>query len=265
MRTPLASAMWPRSATRPSLTSVIAVAPRSAAIGPSGVRRLGTAVRGHHRHRRAEAAAEHGEPGRGPAEPAGHRDDVAGPRAVERDRRAALQVAERGDAEHDDVGRGHVAADDRGADLAALLAHAGDQRRRPSRPRASRGRRSRRAARSGTAPIATMSAKLRAAALCPMSLARRPVAAEVPVLDQQVGGGDHPAVAAWRPRRRRRPGRAACVCDPAEAGGDPLDQPELAEVRNGDDPQPLLRPATRIACATFYRSRRARRREDTHP
>ena len=33
--TPLASAMWPRSASRPSLTSIIAVAPSAAASGPA--------------------------------------------------------------------------------------------------------------------------------------------------------------------------------------------------------------------------------------
>ena len=33
--TPLASAMWPRSASRPSLTSIIAVAPAAAAGGPA--------------------------------------------------------------------------------------------------------------------------------------------------------------------------------------------------------------------------------------
>ena len=77
MRTPLASAMWPRSATRPSLTSVIAVAPSSAARGPSaygssGRRCAVTTDTGERKPRPSTAKPAAAQPSR-PA----HRDDVA--------------------------------------------------------------------------------------------------------------------------------------------------------------------------------------------
>ena len=62
------------------------------AYGGSGRRCASTKAR-----RRAEAAREHGQPGRGPAEPAGDGDDVAGPGAGAGDRLLVAQVAERGD------------------------------------------------------------------------------------------------------------------------------------------------------------------------
>ena len=104
--TPLAIATWLRSATSPSLTSTIAVAPSSAAVGPSayggsGRRCAATSDTGERKPR-----AEHGQPGGGPAEPAGDRDHVAGAGAGPGHRRAALQVAERGDGERQRVDRG---------------------------------------------------------------------------------------------------------------------------------------------------------------
>ncbi len=78
IRTLLASAMWPRSAISPSLTSHIAVAPSPAAAGPawyggSGRRWASTKARGERK-----PAGEHRVPGRGPAQPARHGDHVTG-------------------------------------------------------------------------------------------------------------------------------------------------------------------------------------------
>jgi hypothetical protein len=57
----------------------------------------------------------------------------------------------------------------------------------------------------------------------------RPISAEVPVLDQQVRRDDHPAV-------RRSDDRGVVPrsqqggLDGSQTGGDPFDQPELAEI-----------------------------------
>ncbi len=101
--TPLAAATWPTSASSPSETSIIAVAPAAAAVGPGGVRRLGALVGLDQRARRAEAARQHGQAGGGPALPSGERHDVArtGARASYR---VAVDGAERGDRDHHLVG-----------------------------------------------------------------------------------------------------------------------------------------------------------------
>jgi len=86
----------------------------------------------------------------------------------------------------------------------------------------------------------------------------------MPVLDEQVRRRDDPPVG-YRHHRgvvaRAEQGRL----DPREPRGDPLDQPELAQFRNGDDARlstmtaaaaPIRPLSSRIAtCATFYRSR----------
>ena len=59
MPTLLASATWPRSASSPSETSIIDVAPRAAAAGPAGVRHRGPPVRLDQHLRRAEAPGQH--------------------------------------------------------------------------------------------------------------------------------------------------------------------------------------------------------------
>src|SRR5206468_3015867 len=82
----------------------------------------------------------------------------------------------------------------------------------------------------------------------------RPVAAEVPALDEQVGGGDHPAV------RRRDQRRVVTRAEDRalhrlQALGDARDQPELADVGNGDDLAPYPRPRTASVAAAPSRCR----------
>ena len=79
--TPLASATWPTSASSPSETSIIAVAPEPGGLRARAVGRLRTPVGLDQLARRAEAAAEHRQAAGGPALASGDRDHVAGPRA----------------------------------------------------------------------------------------------------------------------------------------------------------------------------------------
>jgi DNA-binding Lrp family transcriptional regulator len=76
----------------------------------------------------------------------------------------------------------------------------------------------------------------------------------VPVLDEQVGGRDHPAV------RGRDDGRVVARTEQGrvgrrQPGGDAADQAELAQIGNGDDDTPcsLLRPRPALRS---YRLRR---------
>ena len=209
-RTPLASAMWPRSATSPSLTSSSRWRRASAARGPCAYGGSGRRCAATTCTRRAEAAAEHREAGRGPAQPAGHRHDVAGPRTGRGHRLAALRSPSAVTASMTRSRGRHVAADDRRAHRAALLAQPVGQPVRPldgqvapappGRPAArSDGRPSRRCRRGSAPPPCARRPS-----------AARPVPTEVPALDQQVGRGHDPAVGRGHDARRRRPARAAC-------------------------------------------------------
>ena len=136
--------------------------------GPGRVRRLGHPVRVHHHGGRAEAALQHGEPGRGPPDPPADRHEVAGPSAAAGDRR-----------------RGPPGS--RAPSRPARAARTRSRRRRPRRPlrtappptARSRGPRAsprtcvaghdRPTSRAvGTAPIAAMSARFAAAARRPI-------------------------------------------------------------------------------------------------
>ena len=90
--TPLAAATWPRSATRPSLTSIIAVAPSAAARGPSayggaGRRCASTRTRGDRNPRLSTARPAAAQPSRpatatrSPGTGTGPGDRARGPRA----------------------------------------------------------------------------------------------------------------------------------------------------------------------------------------
>ena len=118
--TPLAAATWPRSASRPSLTSIIAVAPSSAASGPAAYGGRGAAGR-----RRARSLAAVGRRGAGDAgreqRQAGRRVAEGPPRRPRRlagagaeHRAAASQVAECGHRQDHGVAARRVAADDPG-------------------------------------------------------------------------------------------------------------------------------------------------------
>ena len=97
---------------------------------PGGVRRLGTLVGLDQRTRRAEPAAEHGQPRGGPALPAGERDDVPGLRAAAEHRRH-LAGAQHRDRDHDLLGGGQVTPDDARPDERGLLGDAVGEVERP--------------------------------------------------------------------------------------------------------------------------------------
>ena len=78
MVTPDARATCPRSASRPSETSTIAVAPARAATAPCPYGTLRHPLHLDDRPRRAEPAGEHEQPGGRPAQPAGEGQHVAG-------------------------------------------------------------------------------------------------------------------------------------------------------------------------------------------
>ena len=158
------------------------------------VRRFGNPLRAHDGHGRAEPPAEHGQPGRGPTEPAGHRHDVAGVRSAAGDRRTPLQVAERGHRQGQRTGRDRVAADETDTDLLRFLPHARgelvDHRGRQVRGAAEPEEHARRH-RSHRGDVGEVDRD----GLAPHLVRVRPVEAEVHVLHQHVGGRHHPPVA----------------------------------------------------------------------
>ena len=159
--------------------------------------------------RAAEAAAEHGQAAGRPAQPAGERDDVAGPGARAQHRRAPGQVAQRRHRQHHRVAarrRGHgVAPDDGGTQGRALV---GEPRGDPLQPAGGRVRRAGQAdqQRGGRGAHRRDVGQVRRRRLVADVLGRGPVPAEVPALDEHVG--------AWRPR-----GRRACVTTAASSPG----------------------------------------------
>jgi DNA-binding Lrp family transcriptional regulator len=82
---------------------------------------------------------------------------------------------------------------------------------------------------------------------------RRPVAPEVPVLDEQVGGGDDPPVGR-RDDRGVVPRSDQGRVELGQTRGDPPDQPEFAEIRNGDDPRPFRRCGPAAAAKVSQRA-----------
>ena len=240
--TPLASATWPRSASRPSLTSIIAVAPSSAASGPAsyggagrrcaatssasgsdggsppGARPAASPPAGGRGRPRSGRAARPRPPGR----PAGRQSGAPA---------AARQVAECGHRQDHQVGARRVAADD-------ARARPGRLRREPVRQvggpaggqRARRGQRDeqRRVHRAHRRDVGQAAR----GGLHADVVRRGPVAAEMPALDQQVDRRDHAA--------RRRADHRGVVADAdrgqrarGHAGPQGRDHPEFPQVRDG--------------------------------
>ncbi len=231
IRTPLAAAMCPRSATSPSLTSVIAVAPRSAAAGPawyggSGLRCASTKARG-----RAEAAGEHRVAGRRPAQPAGDGDQVARPGAGAGDGGPVAQVAERGDGHGDGVAAHHVAADHRGPRHLALVAQAVHQLHRPGGGQVG-GHHQAEQQGGGHRAHGGDVGEVLGGRLAADVVGGGPVAPEVPSLQQDVGAGHHPAVGGGH-----HGGVVAGSQPHGRGGGEPgrqlPDEPELPQLTHG--------------------------------
>jgi hypothetical protein len=166
------------------------------------------------------ALLQQGQAGRGVAERARRRDQIAGPGPGAEHRAAPAQVAEAGYGEHHLVGAGGVAADHVGASPGALGGQPFGQLAGPAdRQVRRRGQRHQQGRRLGAHGRAVGQAARRG--LVPDVRRAGPVPAEVPALDQEVRGGHHPAVrdgqhgrvvadadqrrrAGRKPRRQRR-------------------------------------------------------------
>ena len=220
----LAAAMCPRSASRPSLTSHIAVAPGLGRARTGRVGRGGPAVRGDHRDRAAEPAAQHGEPAGRPAR---------GARPARRRPRGGRRTAA--------PAPGPARSPSAVTDSTTASLSAAEATRSPPTTAAPSG------AHSAASPAATPSShavwvfagqasptssavatpahrgdvgQVGGRRLVPDVLGRRPVAPEVPALDEDVGGRHHPPsgvrrTAASSPGPPRRPAR----CRPGRARG----------------------------------------------
>ncbi len=230
--TPLAAATWPRSATSPSETSIIAVAPSARRLGAGGVRRLGTAVGLDQRARRAEAAAEHRQAGGGPALPTAQRDHVARARAGAA-HRVAVDGADRRHRDHHLVGGGEVAADDARADQGALRGDPVGQLERPRRPAGPAARRA-----PTVSAVATPAHRVEVG-----EVGRGGPVADVVGARPSRGGSGGPSTSTSVETTTRPPGTSISAASspgpistwsPWGKRGDQLgDQPELAEVGQG--------------------------------
>ena len=243
MPTPLAAATCPRSASRPSLMSIMAVAPSRAASGP---RRRGA-------------------PGAGARRPAGRRPGARGAAGPGRRRRGRAgrppppgRPGRAPEREH----RGRPARSPRPVTASRTRIGAGPCRRRRRsrrpgrirRPAPRPGPRAQSTGRSPGAASATSSAGGRCAhgrdvgqalrgGLDPDVGRARPVPAEMPALEQEIGAGHHPAVGRGQDRR--------VVADPDQgprrSGGQPRNRRDQAELaQRGHGPR---RPAAMMSSA----------------
>ncbi len=245
MRTPLCPARCPRSCTRPSLTSIIDVAPQPRRVRARRVVRMRPAVRGQQVRGLGQAGPEQGQAGRGMAEHARHGHHVPGPGPGPGDRGPALQVPQCGHRQHDQGRAREIAAGHAGADPGALV---GQASRHVLGPGHGQIRGSREADQEGGGHRAhrrDVREVLRRGLAA--DLARgRPVPAEMPVLDQQIGAGDHAPVGGPEHRRvvadadQRARGRR-------ETGGQRRDKPEFAQIRDGDGALPAAVFGFRVA------------------
>ena len=228
--TPLARAMWPRSASRPSLTSIMAVAPRVAASGPAsygGIGRRCSPTRGFSRmpavspvlSRASPAAAWPSGPATATTSPALAPDRSTGsrPARLPRPVTASSTVAARA------VSPPMTAAPARAASAASPGPGGSGPAHRQVRRRGQRQQQAGRVRAHGR-----QVGQAAGGGLVTGIRTRGPVPAEVPALDQEVGGGHHPAVRGGQYRgivpdadQRPRPG--------GQPRGQLPDQTELAE------------------------------------
>ena len=168
--TPEACAMWPRSASSPSETSIIEVAPATPRDDPGLQRRIRHPVGADRRGRRAEPPGQHGQSGGRPSR-AGRRPPPRH-RAGRPTGSTGLAPRRSPSAGHRDgqhLGSGEVAADDAGPGLASPPGSSP----RPSRVDqldrgARRARTARPAARSGRRPSRRRRPSTASAARCPI-------------------------------------------------------------------------------------------------
>ena len=192
------------------------------------VRRIGTPIGLDQHPRRAKAAVEHGEPSSCPADATGEDDAVPGPGTRTSHGRIALEIAEGGDPEHHGVGTGDVATHDGRAHHQALVAQPVDELERPIH-REIRGRGQPDEQRCGNGAHGDDVGEVGGGGAATDVVRRRPVPPEVMILDQQVSGGDDPAVPGPHDRgivARAEDHRVAARQPPSDRG----DQPELAEL-----------------------------------
>src|SRR5262249_4832282 len=137
--TSLAAAMWPRSASSPSLTSIMAVAPSLAASGPASYGGGGGGRGGGRPAGAGGPAARTGRPPRPVPRPPGHRALVTGTRTRAHHRAAAAEVTEAGHGQQPRGRTRRVAAGHAGAGPHALRGQALGQPAQPGNGQAGRG------------------------------------------------------------------------------------------------------------------------------
>ena len=233
-------------------------AQRPAASGAGGVGHLGPAVGLHHRTRRAEPAAQHRQAGRRPAR-AGRAPRRRPPgRAPPRTSGPPSTVADRGHRDHQRRRCGSGRPRPRTPPPRRTPRRA----RRPARSASGQSRSGRRRQPDGDGgrpcphgvDVGRGSGRPPGA---PMSAAVGPVPAEVPAVDEHVGGDQRPVRREPRPRRRRRrdrPARASPWCEPAgqDRRGSP-NSPSSATVAPGGAEGRQAQSVTRHPCADSTR------------
>ena len=229
--------MCPRSATSPSLTSIIAVTPtsvraRAAAYSGRGRRWASTSRRwrssssGSPRRSRARPAA-------GPPEPADDDDGSARPSPRAQHREAAPEVSQRCHGDHHSVAGRDVTADNDGSHQLGLVGEPVGERLAPAHAGGRWQAQPDQQGRGVSAHRGNVSKVLRGR-LAAQLVGWGPVPPEVPTLDEQIGRSDHPSVRCGE-NRGVVPGadQHSLPTPGAQPGGDPLDQPELAHVGDG--------------------------------
>jgi DNA-binding Lrp family transcriptional regulator len=211
------------------------------------VRRLGPAVGLDKHARRPEPARQHGETRGRPTDATAKDHTVAGTSAGAGHGRIALQITERRDAQHHHVGARHVTASNGCGDDETFVAQTVDEVKSPLHWQV--GWRSEADEECGWCRTHGDDVR-QVCGCCPTSdvVRGRPIPPEVAILDEEVGGGDHPAVSCAQDG-----GVVAGTENHRVAAGQPSrngrDQPELAELADAAGGRFHGGPASRIGLA----------------
>ncbi len=171
--------------------------PERRGLRPGCITRLGSPVAGHQRGRLGQPGFEQRQPSGRVAKPAGQRELIARPRPCPGHRLTAGQFPERGDGQRDLLSTAHVAAGHKGPGPRALRRQPADQFLRPGH-RQVPGRGEADEQGGGPAAHSRNVGEILRRGLAANVERRRPVAAEMAVLDKHVHCRDHRA--SWRPQ-----------------------------------------------------------------
>jgi DNA-binding Lrp family transcriptional regulator len=181
---------------------------------------------------RPKSPAQRGETSRRPAQPASECNDIARLGARPGDWRSSLKITERRDSDHQDVAAHDISPDDAGLDQIAFVAQPVGEALRPKRGEIRRRSESDEERGRDRTHGGDVSQVLRSR-LSTDVVGGRPVAAEVPPIDEQVRRRDYPAVGSGDDRGVvARPEK--CAQTRGQACGDPIDQAELSKVTDTD-------------------------------